>query len=162
MFISLITSIFNFSIYISLGSFNAKISDKSIGGTYMSFLSLWTSLGNNLTRTIALYLVNFSTTKNCLFDDSFFSSVSTIVPSIVLSFFSTSTTSPVSLLNYDTNITSSSTSILNVNTNMTNLIMQASKNTCSSESKIAVSILFYDNCLLIYFINKYFFLNRNA
>ncbi len=154
MFISLITSVFNFIMYVSLGSFNAQISDKSIGGTYMTFLSLWMSLGMNWTRTVALYLINFSTTKGCLFDESYFSTLSTIVPSTIVTYFSTTTlsTSSVSSLNYDNNITSTLTNIVKSNTNMTNLILQASKNTCSSESKIVVSILKFSKKLNYFLI----------
>jgi hypothetical protein len=139
MFISLITSVFNFIMYVSLGSFNAQISDKSIGGTYMTFLSLWLSLGMNWTRTLALYLINFSTNKSCLFDESFFSTLSTIVPSTVASILLKTSLSTQSLP-INNNVTSTFTSIVKSNKNMTNLIMQANKNTCSSELKISVNI----------------------
>ncbi|KAF6033593.1 SLC33A1 [Bugula neritina] len=47
-----------YSIYVSQMAFTAKISDPSVGGTYMTLLNTITNLGGNWPATIALYLVS--------------------------------------------------------------------------------------------------------
>lgn len=56
---------------ISLGSFNAHISDRLISGLYMTFLSFWPNLGANISRTSILFLFDLITFKNCEANTSF-------------------------------------------------------------------------------------------
>lgn len=68
--LNMISTSFTFIFNVSFGSFNSQISDKSIGGTYMTFLSLWPSIGTAVTRTSVLYLTNFFTFKSCFHNES--------------------------------------------------------------------------------------------
>ncbi|CAF1092273.1 unnamed protein product [Brachionus calyciflorus] len=63
--LSLINEFFAFGAYVTLGSFHAKISDRLIGGTYMTFLAFWPNLGSNISRTGGLFLINLLTFKKC-------------------------------------------------------------------------------------------------
>lgn len=62
----------SFIFYVSVGSFNSQISDKSIGGTYLTFMSLWLSIGSAFTRTSVLYLTNIFTFKYCFLNTELF------------------------------------------------------------------------------------------
>ncbi len=69
--LNIVSTSFTFIFFVSVGSFNSQISDKSIGGTYMTFLSLWLSIGSSVTRTSVLYLTNLFTFKYCFIDSEF-------------------------------------------------------------------------------------------
>lgn len=70
MLLNVINNSFSFILYLSIGSFTSQISDKSIGGTYMTFLSLWGGLGMIISRTLVLFLTDLFTLKNCNFDSN--------------------------------------------------------------------------------------------
>lgn len=59
-------------------SFNTKISDPQVGGTYMTLLSTIGSLGYIWIKTFFLWLVDFITWKSCVFNEGFDFSNSTI------------------------------------------------------------------------------------
>ncbi len=46
LFINIAHTIFSYSMFVSQMSFYAQVSDKSIGGTYMTFLNTLSNLGN--------------------------------------------------------------------------------------------------------------------
>jgi MFS transporter, PAT family, solute carrier family 33 (acetyl-CoA transportor), member 1 len=52
---NLITSSITFVTFVAIGSFYAQISDKAIGGTYMTFLALWSNLGKLLINQFIIY-----------------------------------------------------------------------------------------------------------
>lgn len=47
-------------------AFNAKVSDPLIGGTYMTLLNTVSNLGGNWPSTVALWLVDPLTVKECV------------------------------------------------------------------------------------------------
>lgn len=49
-------------------AFFTNISDKNIGGTYMTLLNTIANIGLNWPTTLALYLIEAFSTKACLFD----------------------------------------------------------------------------------------------
>lgn len=53
-------------MYVSIMAFFAKISDSSVGGTYMTLLNTVTNLGGNWPALLALYFVDPLTWKSCL------------------------------------------------------------------------------------------------
>ncbi|XP_051873257.1 acetyl-coenzyme A transporter 1 [Pristis pectinata] len=55
-----------YSMYVAIMAFNAKISDPSIGGTYMTLLNTISNLAGNWPATLALWLVDPLTVKKCL------------------------------------------------------------------------------------------------
>ncbi|XP_039186599.1 acetyl-coenzyme A transporter 1 [Crotalus tigris] len=55
-----------YSIYVAIMSFNAKVSDPLIGGTYMTLLNTVSNLGGNWPATVALWLVDPLTVKQCV------------------------------------------------------------------------------------------------
>ncbi|XP_067851442.1 acetyl-coenzyme A transporter 1 [Heptranchias perlo] len=55
-----------YSMYVAVMSFNAKISDPSIGGTYMTLLNTVSNLAGNWPATLALWLVDPLTVKKCI------------------------------------------------------------------------------------------------
>ncbi|ENN71246.1 hypothetical protein HUJ04_007692 [Dendroctonus ponderosae] len=55
-----------YSMYVSIMAFFAKISDSSVGGTYMTLLNTVTNLGGNWPALLALYFVDPLTWKHCL------------------------------------------------------------------------------------------------
>ena len=57
--------------YVSLMAFHAKISDPSIGGTYMTFLNTLTNFGGNWPSFVALWLLDCLTWKKCSINDSY-------------------------------------------------------------------------------------------
>ncbi len=65
---NLIDGFFSFSTSIVLGSFNARISDQIVGGTYLTFLALWNIIGANLARTSTLYIIGLLSFKKCYSD----------------------------------------------------------------------------------------------
>ncbi|XP_066248517.1 acetyl-coenzyme A transporter 1 [Euwallacea similis] len=54
-----------YSMYVSIMAFFAKVSDSSVGGTYMTLLNTVTNLGGNLPSMLALYFVDPLTWKEC-------------------------------------------------------------------------------------------------
>ncbi|XP_023648203.1 acetyl-coenzyme A transporter 1 [Paramormyrops kingsleyae] len=54
-----------YSMYVATMAFHAKVSDPLIGGTYMTLLNTVTNLGGNWPSTLALWLVDPLTTKEC-------------------------------------------------------------------------------------------------
>lgn len=55
-----------YSMFVAVMSFFAKISDPRIGGTYMTLLNTLSNLGGNWPSTVALWLVDSLTLKNCV------------------------------------------------------------------------------------------------
>ncbi|XP_076850848.1 acetyl-coenzyme A transporter 1 [Brachyhypopomus gauderio] len=54
-----------YSMYVACMAFHAKVSDPVIGGTYMTLLNTVTNLGGNWPSTLALWLVDPLTHKQC-------------------------------------------------------------------------------------------------
>lgn len=54
-----------YSMYVACMAFHAKVSDPLIGGTYMTLLNTVTNLGGNWPSTVALWLVDPLTSKEC-------------------------------------------------------------------------------------------------
>ena len=54
-----------YSIFVALMAFNAKISDPTIGGTYMTLLNTVANLGGNWPSTLAMWFVPYLTWKTC-------------------------------------------------------------------------------------------------
>ncbi|KAF3692954.1 Acetyl-coenzyme A transporter 1 [Channa argus] len=54
-----------YSMYVASMAFNAKVSDPIIGGTYMTLLNTVTNLGGNWPSTVALWMVDPLTYKEC-------------------------------------------------------------------------------------------------
>ncbi|XP_064021319.1 acetyl-coenzyme A transporter 1 isoform X2 [Pogoniulus pusillus] len=54
-----------YSMYVAIMAFNAKVSDPLIGGTYMTLLNTVSNLGGNWPSTVALWLVDPLTVKEC-------------------------------------------------------------------------------------------------
>ena len=52
-------------MYVACMAFHAKVSDPMIGGTYMTLLNTVTNLGANWPSTVALWLVDPLTSKEC-------------------------------------------------------------------------------------------------
>lgn len=82
LLINSIQSIFTYSMFVSQMAFFSRVSDKKIGGTYMTFLNTITNMGGNWPTTMALYLANFLTVKNCVLNPSTPTDNSTILDSI--------------------------------------------------------------------------------
>ncbi|KAG2462248.1 ACATN protein, partial [Polypterus senegalus] len=55
-----------YSMYVAIMAFHAKVSDPVIGGTYMTLLNTVTNLGGNWPSTLALWLVDPLTVKECI------------------------------------------------------------------------------------------------
>ncbi|XP_061493098.1 acetyl-coenzyme A transporter 1 [Rhineura floridana] len=55
-----------YSMYVAIMAFNAKVSDPLIGGTYMTLLNTVSNLGGNWPATLALWLVDPLTAKECV------------------------------------------------------------------------------------------------
>lgn len=64
-FISVLHSIFVYAMFVSQMAFFSRISDKKIGGTYMTFLNTISNMGGNWPSTSALYLASVITIKAC-------------------------------------------------------------------------------------------------
>ncbi|XP_029372826.1 acetyl-coenzyme A transporter 1 [Echeneis naucrates] len=54
-----------YSMYVACMAFHAKVSDPVIGGTYMTLLNTVTNLGGNWPSTVALWMVDPLTFKEC-------------------------------------------------------------------------------------------------
>lgn len=55
-------------MFVSQMSFFAKISDPAVGGTYMTLVNTLANMGGNWPTTLALYLVEGFTLKQCSTD----------------------------------------------------------------------------------------------
>ncbi len=60
------------TMFITIVSFFAKISDQNIGGTYMTLLATLSNLGSMYPSTAGMYLVNWFSVKNCSFNNHIF------------------------------------------------------------------------------------------
>ena len=58
-----------YSMYVALMAFHARVSDPSIGGTYMTLLNTITNLGGNWPSTLALWFIDPLTSKSCSVGD---------------------------------------------------------------------------------------------
>lgn len=58
-----------YSMFVAAMSFHARISDPTIGGTYMTLLNTLANLGGNWPATLALWLVDYFTVKRCKVSD---------------------------------------------------------------------------------------------
>uniref|UniRef100_K3WIB8 Acetyl-coenzyme A transporter 1 n=1 Tax=Globisporangium ultimum (strain ATCC 200006 / CBS 805.95 / DAOM BR144) TaxID=431595 RepID=K3WIB8_GLOUD len=56
-------------MYVPQMAFFARISDPSIGGTYMTFLNTITNLGSKWPNSVSLWAVDYLTTRECLGHD---------------------------------------------------------------------------------------------
>ncbi|XP_064459593.1 acetyl-coenzyme A transporter 1-like isoform X2 [Ornithodoros turicata] len=54
-----------YSIYVALMAFHARVSDPTIGGTYMTLLNTVTNFGGNWPATAALWFIDSLTYKRC-------------------------------------------------------------------------------------------------
>ena len=52
-------------MFVSIMAFFAKVSDPAVGGTYMTLLNTLTNLGGNWPSTLALWMVDPLTRKQC-------------------------------------------------------------------------------------------------
>ncbi|KAK2716881.1 acetyl-coenzyme A transporter 1-like [Artemia franciscana] len=57
-----------YSMFVSVMAYFARISDPSVGGTYMTLLNTICNLGGNWPTTLALWLVDYFTRKTCSID----------------------------------------------------------------------------------------------
>jgi PAT family acetyl-CoA transporter-like MFS transporter 1 len=55
-----------YTMYVAAMAFSARIADPAVGGTYMTLLNTVSNLGGNWPSTLALWLVDPLTTKNCV------------------------------------------------------------------------------------------------
>jgi len=55
-----------YTMFVSVMAFHAKVSDPSIGGTYMTLLNTVTNLGGNWPSTLSLWLVESLTYSQCV------------------------------------------------------------------------------------------------
>merc|ERR1719391_183884 len=61
----LVHQVFANAMFVSIMAFFAKISDPAVGGTYMTLLNTLTNLGGNWPSTLALWMVDPLTIKQC-------------------------------------------------------------------------------------------------
>ncbi|KAI2795945.1 hypothetical protein BLOT_016298, partial [Blomia tropicalis] len=54
-----------YSMFVAITSFHAKISDPTIGGTYMTFLNTICNLGGNWPATVSLWFIDKLTYRSC-------------------------------------------------------------------------------------------------
>jgi len=59
-----------YSMFVAIMAFFAKVSDPAVGGTYMTLLNTVTNLGGNWPSTLALWMVDPLTTKQCVNSNS--------------------------------------------------------------------------------------------
>ena len=53
-------------MFVSIMAFFARVSDPAVGGTYMTLLNTLTNLGGNWPSTLALWMVDPLTSKQCV------------------------------------------------------------------------------------------------
>lgn len=66
LFVSCLNSTVAMTMSITQVAFFTRISDKFIGGTYMTLLNTISNFGSSWPSTLALYLVDLFTIKNCI------------------------------------------------------------------------------------------------
>lgn len=54
-----------YSMFVAVMAFFARISDPSVGGTYMTLLNTLTNLGNSWPATLSLALIDSLTWRGC-------------------------------------------------------------------------------------------------
>ena len=54
-----------YSMFVAVMGFHARVSDPTMGGTYMTLLNTLSNLGGTLAGTIALWLVDVVSFKDC-------------------------------------------------------------------------------------------------
>jgi PAT family acetyl-CoA transporter-like MFS transporter 1 len=54
-----------YSMFVAVMAFFARISDPAVGGTYMTLLNTLSNLGGNWPGTLALWMVDSLTYKQC-------------------------------------------------------------------------------------------------
>ena len=54
-----------YSMFVAIMAFFARVSDPAVGGTYMTLLNTLTNLGGNWPSTLALWMVEPLTSKQC-------------------------------------------------------------------------------------------------
>eukprot|EP00918_Siedleckia_nematoides_P045354 GHVU01099225.1.p1 GENE.GHVU01099225.1~~GHVU01099225.1.p1 ORF type:complete len:152 (-),score=32.71 GHVU01099225.1:122-577(-) len=52
-------------MFVSQMAFFAKVSDKAIGGTYMTFFNTLANLGGKWAQSLSLWMLDFTTVKHC-------------------------------------------------------------------------------------------------
>lgn len=67
--VNVLTSFVSTVQFVSIGSFFTRISDPSIGGTYMTLLNTLSNLGGTWPKYFVLEAVEFFTSKKCIVDD---------------------------------------------------------------------------------------------
>jgi len=65
LFIYALHQVAVYSMFVSIMAFHAKVSDPTIGGTYMTLLNTISNLGSNWPATLVLWLVDPLTMKQC-------------------------------------------------------------------------------------------------
>merc|ERR1719369_1202651 len=66
-----------YSMFVSIMAFFAKVSDPAVGGTYMTLLNTVTNLGGNWPSTLALWMVDPLTTKQCMNSNTTLTTINT-------------------------------------------------------------------------------------
>jgi len=61
----LVQQIAVYSMYVAVMAFFARVSDPAVGGTYMTLLNTLSNLGGNWPSTLALWMVDSLTYKQC-------------------------------------------------------------------------------------------------
>ena len=65
-------------MFVAPIAFHAKISDPSIGGTYMTLINTITNIGGTWPRTLALAVVDSITWRSCMNSDTLLADVSCV------------------------------------------------------------------------------------
>ncbi|KAL6070226.1 Solute carrier family 33 member 1 [Balamuthia mandrillaris] len=68
--VTLATSFAGTVQFVSQGAFFARISDSSIGGTYLTLLNTFSNFGGTWPKFFVLYFVDFFTTKHCILNNN--------------------------------------------------------------------------------------------
>jgi len=61
----LVQQIAVYNMYVAMMAFFARVSDPAVGGTYMTLLNTLSNLGGNWPSTLALWMVDSLTYKQC-------------------------------------------------------------------------------------------------
>ena len=70
LLLNCISSTVSTTMTVTQVAFFTRISDKSIGGTYMTLLNTISNLGSHWPATLALYLVDYFSVKQCSKQDA--------------------------------------------------------------------------------------------
>lgn len=81
-FMYILGIIVEMSLSMSMMSFFSNISDESVGGTYMTFLTTVNNLGGSYPGTTAMYLISWLSVKLCSFEEVSKPAVSSTTPLI--------------------------------------------------------------------------------